>query len=1299
MTTSPSPRFKIELSNARQAERTRKSVKVGSRFVFVADGAAGQSRGRLSRLLGRSGGDGERKVFPLVDRPVVLDGLRVVPPTFDAEPLHALVTDRDLYRAEQDTVNLFVAMPAPPKDLRLVVEYAGEAFTERPLDTGEIESLREHGVHVEPLAMLLPGDYSAQLAIGERRIGRAVTFTVAEYTLAPLSGRLVTHALDRGTESLSFALQVDSYERPFEGDVNVELLSGADVVDQSVLSPVAPGRFEGALGVSGEGALRLRLVAVSDAERSCEVVIPGSRRRERDTTVVNELGLERLVALMPEPGALSLRGAYLSEGDYLGTPVVADDVVGAVSRLQLRADVESLTTITVDLATGQAKAKEHGDVSEGAEIEVEGAGAASTIFVGGWVKGRPFEGFTHLFRPADLEVGINATHVAGSGVMSVELSCSEKGTRPVLLCVRDERLTATDVPDVSMSASMKRAIEEATAGLGDDWVLTDLSRNDPWTWLKAGVAPIDLDARKPTSDMLAYIHAGTAEQLLILPIDKKGETATVAMARPGDAQQRQLAEGMFGWLAKKLVIAYAPEAKIREVIAARRGEFQHHLPPPGAMPVSYSGATRGGGGRRRMRSISSFDGVPDTLAGAAPVDALYEDFDDEAISAEGSAAEDLFNAAEPEMARAQEAPMAPRAAPAPLAKKAKSVAAPAPMQAEAVALDKTEAKEGGALVKRDEVLPAPPTEAEPPRTVFPEVVFYGLVEVDGRTTIELPLEDALGTFTVEAFALTGADWARAKETVVVDQPLRVDLVVPPAVHPEDEVSGTLRAAAAGGDVRVTLTRDGESVTPRLHDGAALEPTTVMPSPVELSFALSPGVWVAEVEDVATGARDSIERIVDAPGELRSYVREVGFLQQGDALNLHEAGDDVLSLRVLPGLDAPMGTLVKATAGYAHLCCEQTAAKMLSAVAMYLSASTVGDAKKAEQIIVAGVARERKMHLPGKGFAMYPGGKSPSDYWSQQAVRHLWKLQALAEVPTLSTSLRDSVQDALAMADDAGAAHGLDRVPANISSAEEAYVVASAEPARADEAARWVLGLIDLDGAEASVSDPRGAVHNRCVLSYAAATLLLAGDVARGVRVANVVTRQLNADGRMYSTVDSVAAIALLGSLASTGVSKGDGEVIVNGTKMRCAEAAVLSDQVETLEVVSGVCIIELSAVRTERWSDYENSFGVRVGFRGPGGDKVRRFAAGDRAELVVELLEGYKSGDLVHVALPASLSWLKGGGKVQRFTVDFEGDTQVRVPVLVTGRIDGKQRFAVCVRNMFEEERASNPGLLTVDAA
>ncbi len=98
------------------------------------------------------------------------------------------------------------------------------------------------------------------------------------------------------------------------------------------------------------------------------------------------------------------------------------------------------------------------------------------------------------------------------------------------------------------------------------------------------------------------------------------------------------------------------------------------------------------------------------------------------------------------------------------------------------------------------------------------------------------------------------------------------------------------------------------------------------------------------------------------------------------------------------------------------------------------------------------------------------------------------------------------------------------------------------------------------------------------------------------------------------------------------------------------------------------------------------------------GNKKNRFSSGDRADLLVDLPKGYRAGDLVHVALPACMSWIKGGGRVRRFTMDFRGEDELRVPVVVTGELRGKQHFAVCVRNILEEERATSPGLPTVQA-
>ena len=58
--------------------------------------------------------------------------------------------------------------------------------------------------------------------------------------------------------------------------------------------------------------------------------------------VVGELGREIRMSLMPEPGALPVRGAYFSEGDFLATPVVAGKVDAPVGSLTLQAGTRGL---------------------------------------------------------------------------------------------------------------------------------------------------------------------------------------------------------------------------------------------------------------------------------------------------------------------------------------------------------------------------------------------------------------------------------------------------------------------------------------------------------------------------------------------------------------------------------------------------------------------------------------------------------------------------------------------------------------------------------------------------------------------------------------------------------------------------------------------------------------------------------------------------------------------------------------------------------------------------------------------
>jgi hypothetical protein len=621
--------------------------------------------------------------------------------------------------------------------------------------------------------------------------------------------------------------------------------------------------------------------------------------------------------------------------------------------------------------------------------------------------------------------------------------------------------------------------------------------------------------------------------------------------------------------------------------------------------------------------------------------------------------------------------------------------APAPAVARAApAPPKADAPEGAAEA------PAPSRSAA---TEEPEILFAGLIEArDGQASATVTLGPAAADYIVEAFVLSGLQWAMSEARFRAEKVPSVALEVPPFVHPGDTALGRAVVSCSSGRMRVRVLRDGTPV-PLLFEGRELAAGEELAArSAEVSFLAQPGVHEAVVEDLATGAADWTRRIVDAPGVFRRLTRTVRLLSAGEEVR-REQEQGLLGLRVLPGLDQPFTALIDATADYGHACCEQTAAKMMAASGMYLFAGDDGVRRaRAEAILLAGVRRERSMWLRGRGFKMYPeSANTPSDYWSPKAAMHLWFLAAVRDAAVApSRALLQGLEECLEMAADATRAHRIPWPPTGSSSAEEAYRTLRFGTDRgAQERA--------LAAARARASSPGaqgGAVAYRVELAYAAAALLRGrqpSDLPLALRLANEITRAFNASGRLYSTVDSVAAIALMAELTSAGVVGGAGVLRVNGQRLSNTDAASHEGEIREVAVLQGVAAVEESRLVEERWGGLQMSVPLRVSLE-RGGRTAKRLAAGDDVALRVSLEGGYKEGDLLWVCLPDALSRVLGGGQLKLFSVDFEGKSEVLVPLAATGLTLGPdgapapQHFAICVRNMFEEERAGNPGPLEV---
>jgi len=244
------------------------------------------------------------------------------------------------------------------------------------------------------------------------------------------------------------------------------------------------------------------------------------------------------------------------------------------------------------------------------------------------------------------------------------------------------------------------------------------------------------------------------------------------------------------------------------------------------------------------------------------------------------------------------------------------------------------------------------------------------------------------------------------------------------------------------------------------------------------------------------------------------------------------------------------------------------------------------------------------------------------------------------------------------------------------------------------------------------------------IAYAAATLLAAGyaaDLPKAIAATNYLTGQLNADGRLYSTIDTAASLALLLGLRAAGVvTTADGGLVeVNGQQMKLADALASSEKVEALRCIEGVVAVEVTTEVIEDWRTFKSVLPVEVRLE-CNGRAQKSFKVGDALDLVIGVPR-YEPGMIAHICLPEALARIVGGGQVKRFSLDFCEKNVLRVPLAATSstalpamkdaeseqtllswlgiidkRASNAQHWAVIVRNMFKEEQIGNPGRLEV---
>jgi hypothetical protein len=392
----------------------------------------------------------------------------------------------------------------------------------------------------------------------------------------------------------------------------------------------------------------------------------------------------------------------------------------------------------------------------------------------------------------------------------------------------------------------------------------------------------------------------------------------------------------------------------------------------------------------------------------------------------------------------------------------------------------------------------------------------------------------------------------------------------------------------------------------------------------------------------------------------------------------------------------------------------------------------------EAAILVWYKRLKSMYLPQRGFCLYPpeegGARTPDTYCAPLGVKHLLNLPTAAKSGLKSSALREMLDDIHTMVNDAAAAYKIENPPRQVNDCHDAYqVLISAETSTEQKAraAAFVRSrLVTRDGqtfVEIASNQPSYrlwgmAVSAREETAYAAASLLATRDTADlppAIAATNYLTSQLNEEGRLYSTVDTAACLALMIELRNAGIvaSEDAGRVVINDQEMTLQDALKYDGKVQSMRCLSGVVAAQATTETIEDWSAFKSQLPVEVRLERKG-QAQQRFKVGDELDLVVRV-QRYEPGLIVHVCLPDALARIVGGGQVKRFSLDFCEKNELRVPLAAVGAtvLPGErssrnpllrwlglapssdthaQHWAIIVRNMFKEEQVGNPGLLQV---
>jgi DNA-binding transcriptional MerR regulator len=1184
---------------------------VGSRFAFVRSPKDELSKSLYAKLYGQLAEPKalERAVVPVPDSGLDLVGCRVLGRKVDKSQVGILVTDKDCYKEGDDVARIFVFDPeSKNKDVELRVSLSGTH-----LDALKV-SIDDNGCGLARFPTLVAGSY-------EVTMDRAsCSFEASRYELDPLS--VSVSACRRAPEGIEVDLTAERFGRPFVGKAKISLVEyGRPIGDQE--ANFVDGEAKTKWDKVGEGDLSIQLVPADDKSLIASTPIQGSKKAERELTVVSKMGRVLSASLLASDGSESARGIHVVEESVTNTPVSLESAFcqGGNAKLKFSANATNVMVAVADPSSGNVDVIDIGDVKKGSEKKVKVNFPFAVLSVGAFIDGKtPWEGNSAVIRPSEAKCKIKIGNKSYAPGEEVEIGISSGMASSVFLKVSDNRMRVSREPVVAIASNFKTWLSKELLGLltGKAWT------SKAYPCPVCGMINCSAEAGRQAQRLNAVYTASFGMTGMTGPVGASGSGGFSGFSGVGGSPGYSGYSGESGWSGVS----------------------------------GASGATRWRSKKSKSRVVSrgvvsndQWSSQDDTAYFVANAGSKSSSYEVTSLAPGGGDINYQLGMSDANMSAVAATMFAPERGPT-------KAGGGSPQYGESKLYSPLPTPRNWILAAEDAI---------ESRKSDIDVVFCELVRIPkSGGSIKIKLPDRIARYDVKAFFVSGDDWSECEEQVLVTKPAYIEPLIPQVATKGDRcVAIVVNGAEHKDDVLITVNGKLSS-----FEGGIKGKNLV------LTWDAIPGLHEVTVKGV-----DKVARIVEEAGEEIVLCQETRILVGGRRC---EVGPDASALYVLPGMKEELKAVIQVTTNFEHCCCEQTAAKLVSAV-LGADIGNDGEKEQAYKAISNGLARLRLLYDGSKHlFTYYPGAGSYHNEWaSETTARRLARVgvkdvpqeiaRDLAEIRKMANDVLDSCKKSTSL----------------MSHMETCFSEGRFGSASTDDARKSATVLSKGSNAS-SVAIAEAA--------YAACCLLRSGRIDDGIEVANVVAKAMSPamGGGMRGTNELLAYLMMMLSLSDMGVvpATGEGKVIVDGEEMTVKEAVKKGNVTSVLAVEGSAVAVRINRVQKLRLDEVNPALPVEVKLIGT--DRLHGWSlkSGTMAKLIIKT--SYKAGDVVVVRLPKSLSRMLGGGKQKKFQVDFQGRNEVEIDLVVHEKAKD-QKLAMAVRNMYDSGRIGSAGLIGVN--